>query len=252
MRVWVTAALLLSGAPAAAMTAAEAFRAGNFPAAAKAGLAERTPEALVLACRSHALVGAYQVTDKAAARASLNQAIAACDAALKARPGDLDATLQRGIAVGYIAKMDRSPGGAKEARRAFEAVLAKRPNDPVALAAMGGWHGESVATLGSFLAGTVLGAKKGEATRFFDRAVAADPRDPVIPTFYARTLLALEEGNAVKARGLLERAASARAQDGYEALLQGHARAILAAMAKGGAKAARETAARLGPLGTIS
>lgn len=250
MKTWVTVALLLTGVPGAAMTSAEAFRAGNFAAAAKAGLAERSPESLVLACRSYALSGAYQTSDKAAARALLNQAVAACDAALKARPGDPDATLQRGIAVGYIAKMDRSPGGAKEARRAFETVLVKRPNDPHALAAMGGWHGESVATLGGFLAGTVLGAKKGEAVKFFDRAVAASS-DPVVSTFYASTLLALDEDNAPRARQLLERAVAARGGDGYELMMQRHAREILVAMAKGGAAAAQEAAARLGPLGTL-
>lgn len=244
------AALLLAASPAAAETAAQAFRAANFAAAARAGTAEATPASLLLACRSYALLGAYQSTEKAAARALLNQAVGACDAALRARPGDPDATLQRGIAIGYIAKMDRSPGGAKAARAAFEAVLAKRPGDAVALAAMGGWHGESVATLGGFIAGAVLGAKKGESIKFFDRAVAADARDPVIPTVYASTLLALDADNAGKARALLERADKAKALDGYEMLMQRHAREILAVLARGDIAGARATAARLGPLGT--
>ncbi len=126
----------------------------------------------------------------------------------------------------------------------------KRPGDALALGAMGGWHGESVATLGKFIAGTALGAKEGEALRFFDKAVAAPGADPAVPVFYASTLLALSEKNAAKARGLLARALKTKPADGFEALVQRNARAILAALEKGDAAEARAIAKRLSPLGT--
>ncbi|QMW22338.1 hypothetical protein [Sandaracinobacteroides saxicola] len=251
MKALAVAAALLLATPALAGPAADAFRAGNWPAVITAGRAEATPDALVLAGRAQTVVAVYQTADKARVRTLLAAAEADFAAAEKRDPANLDAILQRGIAVGYAAKLDRSPGGAKTARRAFEHVLSKRPNDAVALAAMGGWHGESVATLGSFIAGTVLGAKRADSVRFFDRAIAADPTSPVHPTFYASTLLALDADNAAKARTLLERADKATAKDGFEALLQRQAREILAPLAKGDIKTARATAQRIGPLGTV-
>jgi len=244
--------LLLASAPADAKLAAEAFGAGRFADAATAGRAEGTTEALILAGRAAATQAAWQTPDKAKARALLLQAEADFAAALKREPGNLDAQLQQGIAVGYRAKLENSPGLAKQARKSFEAVLAKRPGDALALGAMGGWHGESVATLGKFIAGTALGAKEAESLRFFDKAVAAPGADPAVPVFYASTLLALSEKNAAKARGLLARALKAKPSDGFEALVQRNARAILAALEKGDVAAARATAKRLSPLGSAA
>jgi tetratricopeptide (TPR) repeat protein len=250
MKLTVIAALLLAAAPALAGPAADAFRAGRFADAATAGRAEATADSLVIAGRSTGTVAAFQTADKARAKALLQTAVADFDAALKRDPGNADAILQRGIVIGYIAKIERSPGGAKDARRAFESVLARRPGDATALAAMGGWHGESVATLGSFLASTVLGAHQKDSLRFYERAVAADPASAVHPTFYASTLLGLDAGNAAKARALLDRADKATPRDGFESLMQRHAREILAPLARGDVKAAQAVAKRLGALGT--
>jgi len=242
-------ALLLSSAPANARLAAEAFGAGRFAEAATAGRAEGTTEALILAGRAAATQAAWQTPDKATARALLLQAEADFAAAMKRDPGNVDALLQQGIAVGYRAKLENSPGLAREARRSFEAVLANRPEDALALGAMGGWHGEAVATLGRFIAGTALGAKEAESLRFFEKALAAPGADPAVPIFYASTLLALSDKNAAKARGLLTRALRSKPSDGFEALVQRNARAILAALEKGDVAAARATAKRLSPLG---
>jgi tetratricopeptide (TPR) repeat protein len=245
-------ALLLASAPAAAhASAASAFAAGDFASAATAGRAEQTAPSLVLAGRATALEAAFKTTDKARARTLLAQAVADFDAALKKDPASFDAIVQRGIAIGYQAKLERAPGLAKQARKSFETALAKRPGDAVALGAMGGWHGEAVATLGKFLAGTALGAKEGESLKFYDKALAAPGADPAIPVFYASTLLGLSADNAPKARTLLERAVKARPVDGFDKLMQANARAILAPLAKGDVPGARRTAARLAPLGTV-
>lgn len=243
-------ALLLAAAPASAQRAAEAFDAGRFAEAAAAGRAEGTTDALILAGRAAATQAAWQTPDKAKARALLLQAEADFAAVLKREPANLDALLQQGIAVGYRAKLENSPGLARQARRMFEAVLVKRPGDALALGAMGGWHGEAVATLGKFIAGTALGAKEAQSLRFFEKAIAAPGADPAVPIFYASTLLALSDRNAPKARVLLARALKAKPSDGFEALVQRNARAILAALDKGDVAAARATAKRLSPLGT--
>jgi hypothetical protein len=245
-------ALMLLAAPVGAAPYAEAFAAGRFADAAAAGRAEGSPSGLITAGRATSTIAVWQTPDKARARALLGQAEQDLARVLKGNAGNLDALLQHGIVVGYIAKLEKSAGLAKQARRSFEAVLAKRPADPLALGAMGGWHGESVATLGKFMAGTVLGAKEKESLRFYDKAVATAAGDPAVPVFYASTLLALSADNAPRARAMLGRAVRAPASDGFEALMQKNARAILALLEKGDVKAAQATAKRLSPLGNLS
>lgn len=251
MRAALAAFALISATPAVAATAAEAFTAGRFAEATTAGRKEATDASLILAARAASTRAAWQTTGKEEARALLDGASADVGKVLARDPGNLDALLQRGVNTGYIAKLTKSPGLAKDAKRDFEAVLAKRPNDPLALAAMGGWHGESVATLGKFLAGTALGAKEGEAFRYFEQASRGTGGDPAVPVFYATTLLNLSAKYAPKAKGLLERAARAPADDGFERLLQQNARAILAPLERGDVESARLLAAKLSPLGAL-
>jgi Tfp pilus assembly protein PilF len=245
-------ALLLAAAPAAAQTSAAAhFQAGSFAQAATAGRAEKTVPGLIIAGRSLSTIAAFQTPEKDKARDLLRLAEVDFDSALAIQPNNRDALLQKAIAIGYRAKLDRSPGLAKLSRRNFEAILKRYPNDALALAAMGGWHGESVATLGRFLAGTALGAKESESTRFFDKALAAPGADPLVPIFYASTLMALSADHAPKARALLMRSLKTQPSDGFEALVQRNGRTVLAQLDKGDLAGARQTAARLAPLGTV-
>jgi len=247
----LAAVLLAVSAPAAADTAA-LFRDGRFVEAGQAGAKEGTPEALVLAARSVLAVAAYRIPDKARAIQLSDAAAQLADAALAKRPGYPPALLQKGIAIGYIAKLQRSPGLAKEARKLMDRARAAAPDDALAWAALGGWHGESVATLGSFLAGTVLGAKRADALRAFDTALAKDPRGSVVPTFYAFTLLSMDAGNAPRVRELLREAVRAAPRDGFEALLKRQAEQVLPLLERDDAAGARALAKRLQPFGTIA
>lgn len=250
MRALLLTALLLA-APVAASPSADAFEAGKFAEAAAAGRREATAQSLLTAGRAAATQAAWQTTDREAARRLLAQAEADLSASLALAPGNPAALLQKALVIGYQAKLAKSPGLAKQARAGFEAVLAKQPGSALAQGAMGGWHGEAVATLGKFLAGTALGAKEGEAIRWFDKAVATRGGDPAIPLFYATTLLGLSGDNAAKAKALLQRAVKAPPADGFDRLMQANARAILAPLDKGDVKAAQATAKRLAPLGTV-
>lgn len=245
-------ALLFSlSAPSFASAALEAFEAGRFADAVTSGRKEGTARSLLVAGRSISTIAAFQTTDRKLAREQLLQAERDFDASLALQPGNPDALLQKAIAIGYRAKLENNIGLAKQTRKNFEALLAKRPNDALALGAMGGWHGESVATLGKFIAGTALGAKEGEGLRYFEKAIAAPGADPAVPVFYATTLLNLSADNAPKAKALLQRAVKAPAGDGFERLMQQNARAILAALEKGNVAASQATAKRLSPLGTL-
>lgn len=257
---WLAALLLAFAAPAMADVyagdppGAQAFKDGRFAEAMKAGTAAGGVGGHYIAGRSASTLAAYRTTDKARARALLLEAEKQFDAALAAEPANVQGApvirLQRAIAQGYRAKLDNSPGAAKAVRREFEAVIAARPRDAIALAAMGGWHGEAVATLGKFVAGTVLGAREKDAIMWFERAMAAEGADPVVPVFYASTLLNLSASNAPKARALLEQAQRGRADDGFDALVKANGAAILKQLQAGDVASARATAARLSPLGT--
>lgn len=251
IRMAVAITVAAFAAPAAADTAS-LFRDGRFAEAGQAGVTEGTPEALVLAARGVLAVAAYRTTDKPRALQLCDEAANLADAALAKRPGYPAALLQKGIAVGYVAKLERSPGRAKAARKLMDQARAAAPDDPLAWAALGGWHGEAVATLGSFLAGTALGAKKSESIKAFEAALAKGADGAVVPTFYAFTLLALDADNAPRARTLLSQAVRVIPRDGFEALLKRQAEQVLPLLQKNDVAGARALAKRLQPFGTLA
>jgi tetratricopeptide (TPR) repeat protein len=252
MRLFAALLWLLATAPPLGAADAQAlFAAGRFAEAAAAGQGARGAAALVAAGRAASTEAGWRAADRARAEALLVEAEALFDRALALEPGNGEALLQRAIATGYRAKLKNAPGLAREARRGFEQAIARNPQDALAHAALGGWHGEAVATLGRLLAGTALGASRDGFERSFERAMALNPEGPAIPTFFAFTALALDAGNARRAEALLERADRARAADGFERLVQANARAVLALLQKGDVAAARREAARRSPLGQL-
>jgi hypothetical protein len=243
------AAALLGGA--APSETASLFRDGRFAEAAEVGVEEGTAASLLLAARALLADAAYRTADKARALALCERAGRIADAALARDPRSAAALLQKGIALGYAAKLQRSPGLAKQARKLVDAARAADPDDALAWAALGGWHGESVATLGGFVAGTVLGARRSEAVRAFETALAKDKGGSVVPAFYAFTLLALGADDAPRARRLLAAAVQATPRDGFETLLRRQAAQVLPLLERGDVAGARTMAKRLQPFGTI-
>ncbi|MCU0892691.1 MAG: hypothetical protein MUE77_13455 [Sandarakinorhabdus sp.] len=238
-------ALLLALASPASAAAIDEFRAGDWPAAVREGRAENTVEGLVLAGRAQLAIAGYQATDKTRALAIVAAAEKDFDAALVRAPGSVDAQLQKAIAIAYRAQLTRGIGLAKETRRRFEAIRAAHPDNSLVWGALGGWHGGAVATVGSFLAGTALGAKKSEMERCYAQALKLAPGLPSTRVFFAITLLDLDAGNATRAAGLLKGLENLPAHDGFEALLKRQGLELAAVLAKGDALAAQATARRL-------
>ena len=251
MKTICAVAFLLVSAPALASAATDAFHAGRFAEAVSAGRKENSAAGLIAAGRAGSTIAAFQTSDRKKARELLMAAERDFDAALALAPGNPEALLQKAIAIGYRAKLENNIGLAKQARRNFEALLAKRPNDALVLGALGGWHGEAIATLGKFIAGTALGASAKDGQRYYDKAVASPGADPVVSVFYATTLLNLSADNAPKAKALLQRAVRAPATDGFERLMQQNGRAMLAPLEKGDVAAAEAAARRTGAFGTL-
>lgn len=250
MKILVAAMLLAAASPALA-DANASFRDGKWAAAVAQGRAEATAPSLVLAGRAALVQAAYFTSDKAQALALVGAAEHDFDAALAKSPGNMDLLLQKAIATGYRAKLTKSAGLGKESRRGFEAYRAARPNDALGWAAVAGWHGGAIATLGTFMAGTVLGAKKGEIETGFQRALKLDPTNPVHRVIAAQTLLDLDAGNAPQAASILQGIGQLPAHDGYEAMVRARGVQIAAALKTGDEKAAQAVSRRLAAFGSL-
>jgi hypothetical protein len=245
----LTAALAAPG-PALA-DAALAFRDGKWPMVVKAGRAEATVPSLILSGRAQLVPAAYGTSDRAAAIEMVAAAERDFDAALAKAPNSPEAQFQKAVAIGFRAKLTKSPGLGKDARKRFETLRAAHPELAVGWAAVAGWHAGAIATLGNFMASTMLGAKPGEVDPGFTRAIKLDPTNPVHRAIYAITLMELDKGNAAKAQTTLEGIGQLPARDGYEALLRAQGIQLAAALKAGDAKAAQALAKRLQAFGTL-
>ena len=250
MRILVVALLLGSAAPAWA-DAASSFRDGKWAAVVTQGRAEATAPSLVLAGRAALVQAAYQTSDKAAALALVGAAERDFDAALVKAPGSLDALFQKGVAVGYRAKLTKSPGLGKEALARFKALRAAHPENSLGWAAVAGWNAGAISTLGSFMAKTVLGAKPDEVEPGFAKAIKLEPTNPVQRTVYALTMMDLDKGNAAKVATALQGVGQLPARDGYEAFMRAQGVQLAAALKAGDAKAAQGLARRLMAFGSL-
>ena len=239
------AALMMLLASPASAAAVDEFRAGNWAAAVRDGRAENSLESLVLAGRAQLSIAGYQTDSKDRALALVAAAEKDFDTALARAPGSVDAQLQKAIAIAYRAQLTRGIALAKETRRRFETIRTAHPGNSLVWGALGGWHGGAVATVGSFLAGTALGAKKTEMERCYAQALKLAPGLPSTRVFFAITLLDLDASNANRAAGLLKGLDNLPAQDGFEAMVKRQGLELAAVLIKGDAAAAQATARKL-------
>ncbi|MEY2882947.1 MAG: hypothetical protein RL490_671 [Pseudomonadota bacterium] len=250
MKPIVTALLLTLATPAFA-DAAQSFHDGKWTAVVSQGQQEGTAASLLLSGRAQLAIAAYDTRDKARALELIGAAERDFDAALAKAPNNPEAQLQKAVAIGYRAKLTRSPGLGKDARKRFEAVRAAHPDMALGWAAVAGWHGGAIATLGGFLASTMMGAKTAEFEKGFAQALKLDSTTPVNRVFYAMTLLDLDAGNAGKAATALQGIGQLPARDGYEALVRAQGVQLAAALKTGDARAAQALARRLQAFGTL-
>lgn len=245
------ASALVATAPANASAAAEAFAAGRWAEAAALGSRGTTAADRIAEARALSVIATWETKDKAKARAQLEQAVRAAEAAVALDPANNRALLERAIVVGYLGKLKGSAGDAKASRRDAEEVLRREPKNALAEAILGGWHLETVATVGAFLARTAVGARAADGVRHFDRALGLDPASVLYPVFYAFALLSLDYRNAPKAAELLVTASRNTPRDAYERQVQARGRQVLDVLQKGQPQAGAALAKRLSPLGQI-
>ena len=208
-------------------------------------VAAATPRELLIAA-------AFQTHEKAKALALVGQAITASDRILASRPGDREATLQRGIALGYRGKLTRSRADAKQSLGIFEALAARDARDAEAQMVLAGWHLDAIDQLGGFMARTVLGAKRQVGEAALARAVALGGKRALYVGLAAMMRIRLDSGNVAEARKLAEVAAQAPTPTPLDVLMKRGAVAILPALRANNGKAAAEQARKLLPFGTLA
>jgi len=239
LRLAVALALaLVASAPVAAIAAEDAlaraealYRDGAFADAADAGGALGTADGLALAARA-SNVRAIYLAGGEQRRALLSDAERFARRALAADRGHVEAALQLVVSLGEQARaMDAFQaflaGLADESGRLLDGLARKADDNAYYHAVAGAWHGELVRRGGAFLAGAFYGADLDEATRHFERALALAPASALIPTEYAKQLLALH-GDTARARALLAQATASPPKDAQRELVRREAARLLA------------------------
>lgn len=212
-------------------------------AAPAAALADTPRELLTTA--------AFQAPDKARALALVGQAISSADRILAKRAGDHEATLQRGIAIGYRGKLTRSRSDVKASLVIFERLAAQNPRDAEVQMAIAGWHLGAIDQLGSFLARTALGAKGAAGQAALDRAVALGGDRAFYPGLGALLHIRTDHSDVAQARKWAEAAASSQTPTTLDGLMKRAAISILPALRAKDGKAAAAQARKLLPFGKL-
>ncbi|WP_395395711.1 hypothetical protein WBP07_03345 [Novosphingobium sp. BL-8A] len=224
--------------------AAFATACGLIAAAPAAAMAAETPRDILT-------TAAFNTDDKARALQLIGQAIAGADRALAARPGDREAALQRGVAIGYRGKLTHSRTDVRASFDVFQRLLAQNPRDPEVQMAIAAWHLGAVDELGGFLARTALGARKDQGMSAMSRAIDFGGNRAFYPGMAALLQIRSDHGSVAQTRKLAEAAAASQAPTPLDAIVKRAAIAMLPALRANDGKAAAALALKLLPFGKL-
>ena len=169
-------------------------------------------------------------------------------ATLARSPNDHEALIIRATAAAYQAKLTGSRGGVVAARKQFEALVARFPNDPEPLLGVGALHMGAVYKLGRFVARAAVGAQKDVGARSLDRSVALGGDRAMYAGLAG--LLRLEQ-DPTDARGvaLIEAASRAGTPTVFDRVMKRAAGLVLTTQRAGNTATTKALAARLLPFG---
>jgi hypothetical protein len=194
---------------------------------------------------------AFQAPTKAKALALVQQAIAASDKILAAHPADHEAMLQRGVAIGYRAKLTPSRSDARTSLEIFERLAAANPRDAEAQMVIAGWHLDAIEQLGSFLARTGLGAKSQVGEEALARGVALGGNRAFYLGLGAMMKIRRDPTAVAQARRWAEAAANAATPTALDAQMKRAALAILPALRANDGQTAAALSRKLLPFGRL-
>ena len=177
----------------------EAFRlyeAGSYVNAAEYALQYPGSDAKSFAARSY-LTQVTSVEPRSRRMEIVGLAQAAAEDALELDPQNVEALVQKAVAIGLVAAdvgamKAFSNGMASQVRDTLEAALAINPNDPWALSTLGGWHME-VERRGGNLGQLIYGASRQQGIEYLERALFHAPNSIPVRQRYAALLIATGE-----------------------------------------------------------
>jgi hypothetical protein len=166
------------------------FTKGQYVAAAEAAAAEGTAAGFALAARATLADSTMRETP---CLECLQRAEALARQAIAADPSNMEGHIHLAVALGYQARIigpfrARFQSFPEQAKDAIETALKLAPNNHWALSAAGGFNIEVVRSGGRFLGNLLYGATFEEGVSYFHRAIAADPKNPLIKLQYALAL----------------------------------------------------------------
>jgi tetratricopeptide (TPR) repeat protein len=199
------------------------FHAGDFTGAidggGKLGALGATP-----ANKAAAIHSQYAQGDEAHRLALLTGAMKRGEQAIELLPDYPNAHYMLALVMGRYSQRISilkalADGIAARVRTHLDATLELEPRHAEAHIALGMYHAEIVAKIGSLLAGLTYGATREAAMEHFGRALQLTPGSPIAHIEYANGLLLLDAaGNRAQARKLYARAAACAAADAMEQL----------------------------------
>jgi len=214
----------------------DAFRDGDYETAVKLGVEAGTADGYALACRSKTVLGGYMASG-AAAIDHLHDALKLCETSITLDGTHLIGRMTYAMVAGFEGKRLFSPGYASQARRHMEYLASIYPDNPMAVAAVGGWHSEVHAA--GFLARTALGGSKSKARAYYARALALGTVDMALQVEYVKFLTREGKDRWGEAAAVLDDVIDRDAETHFEGILQGLAAKIRTALETGSKRAVR-------------
>lgn len=166
------------------------FEKGNYLPAAKAAADAGGAANLALAARATLADASLRETP---CLECLQNAEALARRAIAADPSNMEGHIHLAVALGYQARIigpfrARFARFPEQAKQEIETALTLAPNNHWALSAAGGFNIEVVRSGGRFLGNILYGATFENGVSYFNKAIAADPENPLIKLQYALAL----------------------------------------------------------------
>ena len=189
--------------------------------------------------------------DLGAARRHVEAASQGATAILQRMPRDGEAALMQAMAIGYDAKLTGSRSQAIAARTAFEALIARDPQNAEAQLALGAWHVGVVFKLGRFIGRAALGAQKTVGIAALDRAVALGGNRALFAGLSALLRLELDPADP-RGLQLADAASHGATPTPLDRIMQRSAVAVLAPIHAHDERAIKTVASQLLPFGQLT
>ncbi len=209
--------------------ARELYDRGDFEMAASEAAAVESLDGYALAAQA-LLVNALFLKEGGPRLAALRQAHDLAKAGLEIDPDHISSHLQAAGALGLQARVKNSGQLARDARVHLKRILELDGDHALALAALGGWHGEVLQRVGRFLGKIFYGASRKSVLENFDRAISLRPDLPSLRVGYAKALLSFPSRYRPQAVRLLKEALALSPPDKLEAMTRVYGRLILEAL----------------------